>query len=1464
MKRFITCILTFTLSLSIHNSWAQCPTIYDLSGDTTVKCAYELNVTLSGSEVDNAYYLEDTTTGAIVSPTVMGTGSAINFDLSSLTSSAKLRAIGGGDGFALSLDGANDYVNVSHDAAMDLTNQFIISFWFRSTDLTQTNNYVLGKGANRYAFLYGYAGSTLEFFAGGYSGDDPRSGSQIAVNDTNWHHYMYAYDGTTFSGYMDSTEVFSMAKNFTLATDANDLFLGSANASVAFTKGELDNLEMWNQYDSLRASDLRAGTCDAPTSTTGLILRYNFNEGIGTTVSDLSGPGIDGSLMNGASWASNTICAGCYVAMNNIVSVNLNPGPPGSITSQPMDAISCEGDSLFYATGINSYVDSVLWQQSSSPGVWFSTGLISPSSKSSKCDSIYLKGYNWFQSGNEIRALAYQCGVPVDTSLPALMTIPGFGGAIAVTGCDFYASASGKVYTETGFYGDTIVGGAENGCDSVRYLFVDLFSNRAPHRTIIPSVCENFVAPSGKIVSGPNIVYDTIVGADPSTGCDSIILINFKINCDTITEFRMLGATWGGSISYHSSVDSQSFTSVSITDQRFYSLFENPLDGMLYGLMDSLTTSRDLYRINPFNGEVVKAYDISSSSFISTADVAPTGEIYYIHGNDNPDAKDIYRIDAGLTSETYLFTTAASQRLNLEYYEPNQSVRIYSHSPEVYEINLGSNTETYVETMGFDASSPGASDVNGDAGLIKAAFYNPDDTLMYLYDWDGNVFRSDSAGVKGHFYFNNYNSSLMDITQFHTLFPAQDTVKFCIGDSAMLNTRYQANQVRWFRDGVEIASNVDTIYTTVNGTYRALHQIGNLQKWVWSEEKVVIEHVFPTITISSVNNDSMRCPLETINLLVAVSTFSYEWYKDGVALVNSDSIGFAATSSGNYSVILTTAEGCTDSSALDWKIIPDTAKLESITVQACDSLITPSGMVLSTTGIFNDTIQTALGCDSIITIDLTINNTQYSTEMVSTCDSLLFNGILYTSSILGPKDTLVSSAGCDSIVTLDLTILKSSDTTMFVTACDSFIWSTNGLKYDTTGVYTHVIPNAAGCDSVITLNLTINSTTYFTVTTSDPTTCGASDGWMYFEGTATPNLGTLVYSDTITGMGNFIPNFSLPDTVKGLTQGDYIVYFDNGNGCPVIADFNYSLIDPPTTYDTINTQTCTNYTAPSGAIYDSTGTYMDTIPNSTGCDSIITINLTISDTLKTNIMETACDSFMFAGIYRTMSGIYLDSLITGNGCDSIVTLDLTVNNSAITNLTETACFNYDFAGQTLTMSGNYVDSLMTGNGCDSIVTLDLTIDSLDVSVTGNNDHSWTANETGSYQWLDCNDNFSPILGETSRTFIPATGGSFAVKISQNGCVDTSVCFVSTVGVNDDLITNRIHIYPNPNNGQFIIDFDMANREIVEIYNASGSLVFSQSLNQNKLLLTTDWPDGIYYLKINSYDNIYAKRLIIQK
>ncbi|MEL6534424.1 MAG: hypothetical protein AAFQ98_03375 [Bacteroidota bacterium] len=73
------------------------------------------------------------------------------------------------------------------------------------------------------------------------------------------------------------------------------------------------------------------------------------------------------------------------------------------------------------------------------------------------------------------------------------------------------------------------------------------------------------------------------------------------------------------------------------------------------------------------------------------------------------------------------------------------------------------------------------------------------------------------------------------------------------------------------------------------------------------------------------------------------------------------------------------------------------------------------------------------------------------------------------------------------------------------------------------------------------------------------------------------------------------------------------------------------------------------------------------------------------------------------------------------------------------------------------------------------VTSTLTDVNITVSTVG---ETITSNQaTGTYRWLDCNDSYSIISGETAQSYTPTTNGAYAVEVTNTGCVDTSSCVV---------------------------------------------------------------------------------------
>ncbi len=132
-----------------------------------------------------------------------------------------------------------------------------------------------------------------------------------------------------------------------------------------------------------------------------------------------------------------------------------------------------------------------------------------------------------------------------------------------------------------------------------------------------------------------------------------------------------------------------------------------------------------------------------------------------------------------------------------------------------------------------------------------------------------------------------------------------------------------------------------------------------------------------------------------------------------------------------------------------------------------DTLLQP---VTHTIRAFNNA-----GADSIKVI-IAVCNTMATSFTKVACDKYLWNDSTYATSTTHTR-TLKNNGGCDSVVTMHLTVKYSSTgPTTTITACGSYVWY--GVTYDTTGVYSKVYTNAVGCDSTIYLNLTIKKLSY--------------------------------------------------------------------------------------------------------------------------------------------------------------------------------------------------------------------------------------------------------------------------------------------------------------------------------------------------------------------------------------------------
>jgi hypothetical protein len=351
-------------------------------------------------------------------------------------------------------------------------------------------------------------------------------------------------------------------------------------------------------------------------------------------------------------------------------------------------------------------------------------------------------------------------------------------------------------------------------------------------------------------------------------------------------------------------------------------------------------------------------------------------------------------------------------------------------------------------------------------------------------------------------------------------------------------------------------------------------------------------------------------------------------------------------------------------------------------------------------------------------------------------DSALVNGVYQT--VGGTyRDTLTNAGGCDSLIITNLTVNPTLRTNQTMFRCPGDSAFLAGAWQTASGIFNDTLSSAVtGCDSIVTTDLTIAPI----VINTSQTICQGDSAFL--QGAYQTAAGT--YTDVFTASG----------------------------GCDSTVNTTLNVIAPVVT--NVTRTICTGDSAfLAGAYQTAAGVYNDTLASTvTGCDSIVTTDLTVVNAFTSSTTQTICqgDSAFLAGAFQTAPGSYVDTMTSTAGCDSIVTTVLSVSPTLTSNTTRTICQGDSalLGGAYQTTPGSYVDTLSsTASGCDSIVTTVLTV--TPASVT---------NTTASICQGD-----STFLGGAYQT----TPGTYSDTTSSGGCLAITNTVLT---VNPTVNTNR--------------------------------------------------------------------------
>lgn len=427
-----------------------------------------------------------------------------------------------------------------------------------------------------------------------------------------------------------------------------------------------------------------------------------------------------------------------------------------------------------------------------------------------------------------------------------------------------------------------------------------------------------------------------------------------------------------------------------------------------------------------------------------------------------------------------------------------------------------------------------------------------------------------------------------------------------------------------------------------------------------------------------------------------------------------------------------------------------------------------------------------------------------------------------------------------------------------------------------------IAPIPAGASEVFTLTYSFGycTTTQNITVYAAPSAAMAGSDQLEICGTTTtlqanaPAIGTGVWS-IVSGTGTLTDPYDPNTTITGLTTGTSVTLaWTITNGPCLASEDQVTLIvedvtDPVADILVLNdiTAECevTSLTAPTATdncAGSLVGTHNATLPITN--QGTTTVTWTFDDGNGNTTSQT--QNVVISDLSAPVPDVAVLNTIVS--CDPVTLSVPTAMDNCVGALTGSTSTSFPITASTV-VTWTYDD----GNGNTSTQTQTVTINSANATVTQAG-ATLTAGTSSAYQWLDCDNNYQIIAGETGASFTPlAITGNYAVVVTQNGCVDTSACFLVDYTAVDDLSTEiGLSIYPNPSQGKFTIELlgSDATRMELRIVDLQGRLVLSQELEQGSAMQTakidiSEQDAGLYILDIiNSFGEKLASERIVKE
>lgn len=425
--------------------------------------------------------------------------------------------------------------------------------------------------------------------------------------------------------------------------------------------------------------------------------------------------------------------------------------------------------------------------------------------------------------------------------------------------------------------------------------------------------------------------------------------------------------------------------------------------------------------------------------------------------------------------------------------------------------------------------------------------------------------------------------------------------------------------------------------------------------------------------------------------------------------------------------------------------------------------------------------------------------------------------------------------------------------------------------------YTVTVTGTGNCTATASQTVSVQSTPTATISGSTSVCEGGSV-------TLTANGGnTYTWSNSLGSTSSV--------TVSPIGSTTYTVTASLGANCTASATHTVTVLQHSSSSFAQTICAGQSYTF-KGQQLTQTGNYTDTISNSVGCDSVITLQLTVLNPVTTTLNESICSggSYNFNGTMLAVDGQYLDTLSSVTNCDSIITLNLSVTDAPQITQQPTASEDSICEGTTVTLNvaatganltyqwkeannnvgannaayttgaltaGNKTYTVEVSNTCgaDTSTPVSITVNALPAPTITQSGFDLSTQTYTTYQWkLNGND----LNNATTQTYTATANGTYIVFVTDvNGCSATSQA-VNVTGVSvNELEPGNMAIYPNPVTDVLFVETETGIKTAV-VYDVTGKKVISAG--ETNRISTLELAQGTYTIHITTTTGMHFKKM----